>query len=286
MSSLSLRNINKIYPGNVQAVFDFNIEIANKEFIVFVGPSGCGKSTTLRMVAGLEEISSGELYIDNEYMNNIEPKDRNIAMVFQSYALYPHMTVYENIKFALKLRKLPFPVYESDKDNAEIQTLLEQSKTLRKAIKATTKKVKKGKMPQEVISERIKLYHELYALEDQIKALRVPVVGIDEYKIYCLTKQIEDLQRQIEKNNAIGFKKPNLANEMAAKNEQLEKTVQSFTEKVEFYKNNEVSLTKLRKPTKHEMDIEINKVAEQIDLVPYLFRKPAALSGGQRQRVA
>ena len=107
MASLELININKIYPNNVQAVFDFNLKIANKEFIVFVGPSGCGKSTTLRMIAGLEEITSGELYIDGELMNDVAPKDRNIAMVFQSYALYPHMTVFENMAFGLKLRRFP-----------------------------------------------------------------------------------------------------------------------------------------------------------------------------------
>lgn len=286
MSSLSLKNINKIYPGNVQAVFDFNIEIADKEFIVFVGPSGCGKSTTLRMIAGLEEISSGELYIDNEYMNYTEPKDRNIAMVFQSYALYPHMTVYENIKFALKLRKLPFPVYKNDKDNEALVNLLETKKAVRKELKAVIRKIKKGKGLQEALSQRNVLYKNLYKLEDEIKALRVPVMGIDEYKVYCLSKQIEDLNHQIEKNNEIAFKKPELAQEMAQKNEQIEKALQSLTENLEFYKNNEVVLTKLRKPTRDEMDIEINKVAEQIDLVPYLYRKPAALSGGQRQRVA
>ena len=105
MATLKFRNINKIYDNKVQAVFDFNLDIDNEEFIVFVGPSGCGKSTTLRMVAGLEEISSGELYIDDVLVNDIAPKDREIAMVFQSYALYPHMTVYENMAFGLKLRK-------------------------------------------------------------------------------------------------------------------------------------------------------------------------------------
>lgn len=107
MASLSLRHIYKIYQGNVQAVSDFNLEIEDKEFIVFVGPSGCGKSTTLRMVAGLEEISAGELYIDGRLVNDVEPKDRDIAMVFQNYALYPHMTVYDNMAFGLKLRKIP-----------------------------------------------------------------------------------------------------------------------------------------------------------------------------------
>ena len=107
MSSLSLRHIYKIYSGNVKAVSDFNLEIDDKEFIVFVGPSGCGKSTTLRMIAGLEEISAGELYIDGKLVNDVEPKDRDIAMVFQNYALYPHMTVYDNMAFGLKLRKMP-----------------------------------------------------------------------------------------------------------------------------------------------------------------------------------
>ena len=107
MASLSLRNIYKVYPGDVVAVSDFNLEIEDKEFIVLVGPSGCGKSTTLRMVAGLEDISSGELYIDDKLVNHIPPKDRDIAMVFQSYALYPHMTVYNNMAFGLKLRKMP-----------------------------------------------------------------------------------------------------------------------------------------------------------------------------------
>ena len=107
MANVSLKNINKIYPNGVQAVFDFNLEIEDKDFIVLVGPSGCGKSTTLRMVAGLEEISSGELIIDGELVNDVPSKNRSIAMVFQSYALYPHMTVFDNMAFGLKLRKIP-----------------------------------------------------------------------------------------------------------------------------------------------------------------------------------
>ena len=106
MANLLLKNINKIYDHQVQAVFDFNLEIKDQEFIVFVGPSGCGKSTTLRMIAGLEDISSGELFIDGQKMNDVAPKDREIAMVFQSYALYPFMSVYENMAFGLKIRKI------------------------------------------------------------------------------------------------------------------------------------------------------------------------------------
>ena len=107
MASLSLNHIYKVYSGNVTAVSDFCLEIEDKEFIVLVGPSGCGKSTTLRMVAGLEEISSGELYIGDKLVNDVAPKDRDIAMVFQNYALYPHMTVFDNMAFGLKLRKTP-----------------------------------------------------------------------------------------------------------------------------------------------------------------------------------
>ena len=107
MASLSLKNICKVYPNGFEAVKNFNLEIADKEFIIFVGPSGCGKSTTLRMIAGLEDISSGELKIGDRVVNDVEPKDRDIAMVFQNYALYPHMTVFDNMAFGLKLRKVP-----------------------------------------------------------------------------------------------------------------------------------------------------------------------------------
>ena len=107
MASLSLKNVCKVYPNGFEAVKDFNLEIADQEFIIFVGPSGCGKSTTLRMIAGLEDISSGELKIGDRVVNDVEPKDRDIAMVFQNYALYPHMSVYDNMAFGLKLRKVP-----------------------------------------------------------------------------------------------------------------------------------------------------------------------------------
>lgn len=107
MASLSLKHICKVYPNGFEAVKDFNLEVEDKEFIIFVGPSGCGKSTTLRMIAGLEDISSGEFSIDGRVVNDVEPKDRDIAMVFQNYALYPHMTVFDNMAFGLKLRKVP-----------------------------------------------------------------------------------------------------------------------------------------------------------------------------------
>lgn len=128
MSGLLLKGINKVYPSGVQAVFNFCLDIRDKEFIVLVGPSGCGKSTTLRMIAGLEEISSGELYIDGKLVNDVVPKDRDIAMVFQNYALYPHMSVYDNMAFGLKLRKVPKEIIDQKvKAAAEILGIIRLS---------------------------------------------------------------------------------------------------------------------------------------------------------------
>ena len=134
MASLSLTNVCKVYPNGFEAVKDFSLEVEDQEFIIFVGPSGCGKSTTLRMIAGLEEISSGEFYIDGKLMNDVEPKDRDIAMVFQNYALYPHMTVYDNMAFGLKLRKVPKD--QIDKAVREAARILDLEKLLDRKPKA------------------------------------------------------------------------------------------------------------------------------------------------------
>ena len=134
MSEVILKGLKKIYDNKVTAVHDVNLHIQDKEFIVLVGPSGCGKSTTLRMVAGLEEISEGELYIDGKLCNDVEPKDRDIAMVFQSYALYPHMTVYENMAFALKLKKVPKD--QIDKKVREVAQILDITQYLERRPKA------------------------------------------------------------------------------------------------------------------------------------------------------
>ncbi|MCR4886562.1 MAG: sn-glycerol-3-phosphate ABC transporter ATP-binding protein UgpC [Clostridiales bacterium] len=121
MASVKLTDVKKVYDNNVTAVHDFNLDIKDKEFVVFVGPSGCGKSTTLRMIAGLEDISGGTVEIDGVVVNDLQPKDRDIAMVFQNYALYPHMTVYDNIAFSLRLKKIPEDeIYEKVTNAAEI----------------------------------------------------------------------------------------------------------------------------------------------------------------------
>jgi multiple sugar transport system ATP-binding protein len=135
MARVELKNIRKVFDKNVVAVDDFNLVIEDKEFVVLVGPSGCGKSTTLRMVAGLEEITEGELYIDDKLVNDVPPKDRDIAMVFQNYALYPHMTVYENMAFALKLRKEKKQVIDKKvKQTAEILGITDLLKRRPKAL--------------------------------------------------------------------------------------------------------------------------------------------------------
>ncbi len=134
MSEVIMKGLKKIYDGGVTAVHDVNLHIADKEFIVLVGPSGCGKSTTLRMVAGLEDISGGELYIDGKLVNDVEPKDRDIAMVFQSYALYPHMTVRDNLGFALKLKKVPKD--EIEKKVNEVAEILDITQYLDRKPKA------------------------------------------------------------------------------------------------------------------------------------------------------
>jgi len=163
MATLKLSHIDKIYPNKVQAVFDFNLEIKDKEFIVFVGPSGCGKSTTLRMIAGLEEISEGQLFINDKLMNNVMPKDRDIAMVFQNYALYPHMTVYKNMAFGIQIRKHPIPVLGEDG-----KQLFEVDKPL------------------------------IADIKHQIKYLKAED-NVDETKIAELTKKIEELENNPSK---------------------------------------------------------------------------------------
>ena len=312
MATLSFKGLNKIYPNKVQAVFDFNLEIQDKDFIVFVGPSGCGKSTTLRMVAGLEDITSGELFIDGALVNNVAPKDRNIAMVFQSYALYPHMTVYGNMAFALKLRKIPCPIYEP---NENLNKLEEQKNELFKQIKALNRKIRK-KSDDELIKQRTELYHQIFALQEQIEKESVQIKGRDELNIKRLQKQILKLDKDTEKcNKLIAKYSAELDNESKKdtagldekalkkhddyiadlefslnilKNniERNEKQKAIISENLNYLQNNDVPLCKERHLTRKEMDIEINKTAESLDLAKYLFRKPSALSGGQRQRVA
>ena len=284
MATLKLKNINKIYDNGVQAVFDFNIDVSDKEFIVFVGPSGCGKSTTLRMIAGLEEITSGELYIDDHLVNSVVPKDRDIAMVFQNYALYPHMTVYNNMAFALKLRKIPCPLFE---DSEEVAALRKENIKLYHQLRPLNRKIKKKHEPQELLDEVDRILDQIYAREEQISSLQRPVIGIYVEKIKKLEKEKKILLREktkLEKQlqSATEDAALTIKEGIAQKEHQLEEKVKE----IDYYTNNNVHVYKDRKLSKYEIALEIYKFAATLDLRQYLFRKPAALSGGQRQRVA
>ena len=288
MASLLFKNLNKIYDNDVQAVFDFSLEIQDKEFIVFVGPSGCGKSTTLRMVAGLENITSGELYIDNVLVNNMEPKDRNIAMVFQNYALYPHMTVYGNMAFALKLRKIPCPVYE---ENVDINLALDENKDLMKQARALRKKAQKKNENKDMLEEVSKMYEKIIANDDRIQKLieKSQCKGIWEEKIKELESQIKSISNDINKYQKFlekGGYTPEATKTLEDGVEQRTIQKEKLEKELEYYKTTEVPLYKSRKLTRYEIDVEINRAAKILDLERYLNRKPSALSGGQRQRVA
>ena len=171
MATVSLKGIKKIYDNKVTAVHDFNLEIADKEFIVLVGPSGCGKSTTLRMVAGLEDISEGDLLIDGKRMNDVEPKDRDIAMVFQNYALYPHLTVAENMAFALKLRKVPKE--EIDKKVREAAEILDITQYLDRKPKALSG----GQRQRVAIARALAMNPDVMLFDEPTSALDPEMVG-------------------------------------------------------------------------------------------------------------
>ena len=185
MADVTLRHVYKVYEGSVRAVNDFDLNIKDKEFVVFVGPSGCGKSTTLRMIAGLEEITAGQLYIDGELMNDVEPKNRDIAMVFQSYALYPHMTVYENMAFGLKLRHTPKD--EIDKRVKAAAEILEISELLTRKPKALS-----GGQRQRVALGRTIVRHPKVFLLDE------PLSNLDAKLRVSMRSEITKLHEKLE----------------------------------------------------------------------------------------
>ncbi len=278
MASLSLRHIRKVYPARKSvgkkkakdsransdfvAVKDFSMEIDDGDFIVFVGPSGCGKSTTLRMIAGLEDISSGELYIDGRLVNNVEPRDRDIAMVFQSYALYPHMTSYDNIAFGLRMRKISEPkLDEYGKNIIDIDT--KKIGDLKKQIKKTTADVEKS---------------EKHARTD-------------------VTAHIKDLQYRAK--NAEGEEKVEIEARIAAidaesdirlRAEALKADAQARLGKLNgelsYYEKTPVQLYVERHYTSAEIDERVKWAAGILGITELLNSKPSDMSGGQRQRVA
>ena len=266
-SFVSLKDINKIYPNGVQAVYDFNIDIDKNDFIVLVGPSGCGKSTTLRMVAGLEAITSGYLYIDKVLANYLPSKERDISMVFQSYALYPNMTVYDNIAFPLKVRKFDKPVlaenvkaadeimrcyFLEDKINpALIETFAEANdKNYRFSTAADyiATKMKIGDIATKYLVKFVKMSEaELLAQAEEVKA-------------YAQGIKQQEMDKLAEQGLIIG-------------------------ENYQLIKDGEPQFRRA-KLTKSEIRDKVFNAARVLDLGPYLDRRPNELSGGQMQRVA
>ena len=207
MAEVTLKNICKVYEGQEKrkrgfmAVKDLSIDIRDEEFIVFVGPSGCGKSTTLRMVAGLEDISSGDLYIDGVYVNDVPAKDRNIAMVFQNYALYPHMTAYKNISFGLSLQRLEAPTYE---DCQEVQTGLEQIKGDRRSMDTLNKKIVSAEKRVEALDRQNGAYGKaLEEIADKLQHVKDTATDLNSLreKTAKLEGRAVALRQAIERNS-------------------------------------------------------------------------------------
>ena len=255
---VSLKDINKIYPNGVQAVYDFNMDISEKEFIVLVGPSGCGKSTTLRMIAGLEDITSGYLYIDKVLSNYTSSKDRDISMVFQNYALYPQMTVFDNIAFPLRARRFKRPM------------------------EATM--VKAWRQASEVVDSRIEEFNQAFASAKD-KALNYGTVveyvatrlGISDGASQVLCKN-----RALVANGKFkAFAKESIDKEMA----KLLSSGYTIDTEFRLIKNGEVQYHQV-KMSKEEIRRRVFEAASILDLGPYLDRRPKELSGGQMQRVA
>ncbi|MBR2453778.1 MAG: ATP-binding cassette domain-containing protein [Clostridia bacterium] len=289
MANLLLRHVYKIYPGvgkpkknakgeakkrsgDFVAVKDFNMEINDGEFIVFVGPSGCGKSTTLRMIAGLEEISGGELYIDDQLVNDVDAKDRDIAMVFQSYALYPHLTAYDNIAFGLKMRKVPVPRLDSQGkqmvgiDTQKINSLTKRVNKLRKNHASMLKDLDKCKNADAV-------------LQTKIDDLAKQVAAATDDKQEKLNEKLENArsEKQRTENDLLYY---------SEKGALLEKRIADGEKDLQYYKETPVPLFKYVHMKKSEIDEKVQWAAKILGIEELLDSKPAEMSGGQRQRIA
>ncbi len=292
MANIVLKNVNKVYPNKVHAVFDFNLEIKDKEFIVFVGPSGCGKSTTLRMIAGLEEISSGEYYIDGKLMNYVPAHERNVAMVFQNYALYPHMTVYRNMAYGLTIRRGYHEIYEKSE---ELASLLKKLKEAKKKLKGLTKKIATDEADEALKDSYNVALKSIEDILEEIYAKRKPVIGKDVAREKRLSKEIKALQKeQSYVNDLLSSEKEEAKDEkdqefISMLEKDLENCLCMIKEKeaeLEEVSSKELPILKLRHYYRYEIDHEVFHAAKILDLSPYLSRFPSALSGGQRQRVA
>lgn len=267
---VSLKDVNKIYPNGVQAVYDFNIDISENDFIVLVGPSGCGKSTTLRMIAGLEDITSGYLYIDNVLSNYASSKDRDISMVFQNYALYPQMTVFDNIAFPLRARKYKRPMEATAVKacNQAMEVLDNRLEELIKAANNAKDKALNYGTAVEYIATSLKICDEAAKLLCKYKIqsaadLQKTANGVSLYERIkkALLKNIED---ELKKIASSGYQ---------------------MDEEYRLLKDGEIQYHYV-KMSREEIRTRVFEAAEILDLGPYLDRRPKELSGGQMQRVA
>ncbi len=271
---LSLQHLVKVYPNGEKAVYDFNLDIAKKEFIVIVGPSGCGKSTTLRMVAGLEDISDGDIYMDGELLNYKPSSERKMAIIFQSYALYPQMTVYNNIAFPLTINKYPMPVVNAVlRANSEIDKILSTipfNKTAGVLFNIFNSKSKYKEKEENVAT--------IFAI-----TLNAAKILCKAYKNFS-TETLESFtSKEKEFEDAVHEILQPLVDEAQVKakdsgavyNDAFEELDESGKVKIEY-----------RMYTSYEIKTRVYETAEKLDLVPYLDKLPKELSGGQMQRVA
>ena len=268
-SFVSLQGINKVYPNGVQAVYDFNLDINKNDFIVLVGPSGCGKSTTLRMVAGLEDISSGYLYIDGVLSNYLPSKSRDISMVFQSYALYPQMSVYENIAFPLRIRKYDKKKYDYELVYyKEVIELLDKKDIVQSIINSYDKSLNFGK-PYEYISTKYNCLDgsAKYLLKEVLKLTKLEFIETEFINIKDSIK--EQFSNKLENRKATLKAKGKFVNDDFV-----------YTD----INGNEIYIK--AKLTEQEIRNKVFEAATILDLGPYLDRLPKELSGGQMQRVA
>ena len=271
---LSIQNLVKTYPNGSKAVFNFDLDIKKNEFIVIVGPSGCGKSTTLRMIAGLEDISKGDIYLNNELLNYRPSKDRNIAIVFQSYALYPQMTVYDNIAFPLTINKYPFPIvdYKLLSCNEALDVIQNHfNEFINSYFESKNKKIVKFK-DDEYIS--LKMHIDIHTTDLLIDLYRT---AIDKMSLQDVLNNKEEINSKI-----ISIIKETIDEE--EKNNVLKNIcLNDRFEKIDA--NNEV-VKEYRKMTPFEIKMKVFETAKTLDLGDYLDRLPKELSGGQMQRVA
>ena len=307
MANVILKDVKKIYDNHVVAVHDFNLEIKDKEFVVFVGPSGCGKSTTLRMIAGLEEISEGTISIDGEIVNDLEPKDRNIAMVFQNYALYPHLSVFENMAFSLRLKRylVKEPIHDEngkqvvgidnetiEKDKKEILALQKRAENVRLEEPRLIDRLQKQKMAAIKQNEKAKNHLALAEAKFNTKKAKYESLGKplptpfkEENTYLAAKKRQEDLAYEIE---SIERRLANVSTNNQKVLDDFDEHIRQLEADIKYLEVTNVPLFKTKRVKMPEQEIydRVLNAAKTLGITQYLLRKPRALSGGQRQRVA